>query len=50
MKEGSAAVVRNPQVEAFYPKKLEAPEEDVDNTKSQGDNIGITLKKHQCWW
>lgn len=43
MREGSAAVVRNPQVETFYPKKPEAPEEDVDNTKSQGD-IGITLK------
>lgn len=43
MREGSAAMVRNPQVETFYPKKPEAPEEDVDNTKSQGD-IGITLK------
>ena len=43
MREGSAAVVRNPQVEAFYPKKLEAPEEDVNNTNSQGD-IGITIK------
>ena len=42
MREGSAAVVRNPQVGTFYQKKPEAPEEDVNNTNSQGD-IGITL-------